>query len=213
MFTSRVVRNAAVVMLVVTLSSCARMAWWRSEASSPVVQDKEVAASAEVPSRPSESDRESALRASVQTYMEQNSGDENRLLRYRPYFYKEYSVYPESAESADVSITETDTRLRPYLATVKLQKVRYATRLHRERGEAQSDSNFLRDTGVETLSYEYRGEQWHKVGSLFVAEKTEELVAGEWQALEEKPQRTVAAEEEQAQGWFSRIWNGVTGRY
>lgn len=213
MIISRVVRNVAVVVLVVTMSSCARMAWWRSDASGPVVEGPHASAPAEAMVRPSESDRESALRASVQTYMERNSGDENRLVRYRPYFYKEYSVYPKSADSADVTITETDTRLRPYLATVKVPKVRYATRLHRERGEAQSDSNFLRDTGVETLSYEYRGEQWHKTGSLFVAEKTEELVAGEWQALEEKPQRTVAAEEEQAQGWLSRIWNGVTGRY
>jgi hypothetical protein len=129
-----------------------------------------------------------------------------------PYYSKEYSIYPGGVESAEIGITETDSRLRPYVATVKLERQRYTTRLHRERGEAEADADFIRETGTETLTYEWRGNDWMKVGSLFVAQLSEQQVDGQWAPIQETEKRTVATEEEAAEGgWFSRMASKLTG--
>jgi hypothetical protein len=92
-----------------------------------------------------------------------------------------------------------------------MRMLRYATRMHRKRDQAQADGNFLRDTGAQTISYELRNGKWWRAGSLFVAEKTEEYVSGEWVPVQEEVQRTVAAEEENA-NWFNRTWSAITGK-
>jgi len=85
--------------------------------------------------------------------------------------------------------------------------------LHRKRGEAEQDANFLRDTGSETDTYELRNGKWVRVGSMFVATKSEENVNGEWLPVNETVKRTVAAEEQKARGgWFKRTWASVTGQ-
>jgi len=127
----------------------------------------------------------------------------------RPYFFKEYSVYPDGADEFDADIRETESRTAPVVANVTLEKQRFATRLHRKRAEAAADENFLRDTGVETMTFEWRGGQWKRVGTLFVAEKTEEYVNGEWVPPQEEIQRTVA--EEERPGWWGRTWGKITG--
>jgi hypothetical protein len=136
----------------------------------------------------------------------------NKVIRRNPYLYKEYSVYPDGANNLKVILQEKEARSTPYIADVTVAKQRFSTRLHRKRGEAENDSNFLRDTGTETVTYELRNHKWMRVGSLFVAQKTEENVNGEWVPIKETAKRTVPAEEEKARGWFKRTWSKITGR-
>jgi hypothetical protein len=199
-------------MVALATASCARLGlddwrWGRGDKSEPA------AAAVEAPAAPvvSEADREALLREAVREHVAANSGDQAKLVRRRPYFYKEYSVYPGGAEAARVNITETDSRLKPYIASVELDKQRFATRLHRERGEAEADNDFLRDTGTEKLSYEWRGGHWERAGSFFTAGVTEQQVNGQWEALPPTEKRTVAAEEEESQGFFKRAMSLITG--
>jgi hypothetical protein len=139
----------------------------------------------------------------------QAGSDKNSLIAKEPYYYKEYSTYPGSADDADITLRELETRAAPFIADVRLDKVRYSTRLNRDKGDARNDQNFLRDTGMETVTYELRGGYWIKVGTLFVAEKTEEYVNGEWVPTQEEVRRTVAIEREK--GWFGRTLDSITG--
>jgi hypothetical protein len=212
MKTLHVVRLIGVALLLGTSVACARLGldfWDRGSDASAArpVQESAVAAA------PESVDREALLRRAVQAYIQQTSGDQNRLIRRRPYYYKEYSVYPGGAESAELNITETDSQLTPYIATVRLEKQRYATRLHRDRDEAVADTNFIRDTGTQTLHYEWRGNRWVPGDSLFVAQVSEEQVNGQWTPRDETAERTVAAEEEQAEGGIlNRVWSLIGGR-
>lgn len=179
--------------------------------------EKSTPSATATPSDPvtSQTDQEAKLLDAVQSFVRAQGGDASgagsRLTRKTPYYFKEYSVYPDGADPLDVDVLESDSKTVPYRAQVKLNKQRFATRMHRKRDEAVADSNFLRDTGTETLSFELRGNRWHKVGSLFVAEKTEENVNGEWVPAQEEVQRTVAAEEQQ-ESWWTRAWSAISGR-
>ncbi|MCF6284419.1 MAG: hypothetical protein L3K26_04445 [Candidatus Hydrogenedentes bacterium] len=203
----------SVLLLAVGLaSSCATVRSWRGGAS-----DKGAAVQAEesMDSNPSASELEASLLRLVQRRAAEveadSSNNQGRVIRKRPYYFKEYSSYQSEARASDVVLTETESRTAPYIADVKLEKIRHATRLHRSREEARLDNDFLRDTGVETLSYEFRNGHWTRVGSFFLAEKTEEQVNGEWVTVQRMLQRTVAAEEPE-KGWFARSWSRVTGR-
>lgn len=208
----RMVCGLGLVLVALATASCARFGLgdlWPGgrdkEAPGPQAQAPAGSEAAPAPVAASEADREALLRQAIAEHIAANSGDETRMVRRRPYFYKEYSVYSEGPDAARVTVTETDSRLTPYLASVEIDKQRFATRLHRERDEAVADRNFLRDTGTETLSYEWRGGHWEKVGSLFVAGATEEQINGQWVAVQEPEQRTVAAEEEESQGLLGRV--------
>ncbi len=135
-----------------------------------------------------------------------------KLIFRKPYFYKEYDVFPDGPGKFQLVVQEKESRSTPYVADVSLAKIRYATHLHRKRAEAEQDTSFLRDTGSEVMTYELRNGKWTEVGSMFVAQKSEENVNGEWLPVKETAKRTVAAEEEKAQGWFGRFWSKVTGR-
>lgn len=160
-------------------------------------------------------DREAKLRKLVKAHIERETraADVHRdtVARRKPYFSKEYCTYPDGPEGFALLIQEQEGRSVPCIADVTMAKVRFATRYHRKRVAAEGDTNFLRDTGTETITYELRNGRWTRVGSLFVAEKTEENVNGEWAPVEETVKRTVAAEEPQP-GWLSRTWSKITGR-
>ncbi len=162
----------------------------------------------------SREDYEKVLRETVERHLEvaQRNREEQKqaIQRAKPYYFKEYSVYPNGMADADIEYKETESRTRRVIAEVTVDKVRYATRLHRKREDARQDENFFRDTGVETLTYELRSGRWRRVGSLFVAEKTEEFVNGEWVPRREEVERVLEAEE--GKGWFGRMWSTVTGR-
>lgn len=166
--------------------------------------------------RPSVSDHKSALRDLVSIRIKdvtKNAVEQRAVLvKRKPYFYREYEVYPDGPDRFDVTTQERESRTTPLIADVVLAKQRFVTRLHRNRKKAQSDTNFLRDTGTETITYELRNGGWVRVGSLFVASESEENVNGEWVPLEETAKRTVAAEEEKSKGWFGRTWSKIVGR-
>ena len=161
-------------------------------------------------------DREARLREAVEAYIQstgQASSDATGKLQHKnPYYFKEYYLYPNGAAQAATDIQETESRTVPYRASVKVDKQRFSTKLHRKREEAAADANYARDTGKETLTFEMRNGRWYRAGSLFVAEKTEEFVNGEWVPAQEEVERTVAAEEEQSESWWQRAWSTVTGR-
>jgi len=192
------------------LSSCATVKGWRgsNQDASPTVTEATMDESA------SESELEAELLQLVKQHVaeveEDSSSNQSRIIRKRPYYFKEYSNYPAAATPLEVVLTETESRTAPYVADVKLEKVRYATRLHRSREQARLDGGFLRDTGSETLSYELRSGRWTRVGSFFLAEKTEEQVNGDWVVVQRMLQRTVQAEEPE-KGWFARSWSRLTG--
>ena len=160
-------------------------------------------------------DAEAKLRKLVKAHIERETraADVQRdtVVRRKPYFSKEYCVYPDGPEGFRLLIQGQEGRSVPSIADVTMAKVRFATRYHRKRVAAEGDTNFLRDTGTKTITYKLRNGRWTRVGSLFVAEKTEENVNGEWVPVEETVKRTVAAEEPQP-GWLSRTWSKVTGR-
>jgi len=201
----------ALVALVFALCSCSHFGGHsaRADAGSRVA-DKPVQA------QPSVSDYKSALRELVSARIQSATKDavEQRavLIKRKPYFYKEYEVYPEGSDRFDVTIQERESRNIPLIADVAIDKQRFATRFHRKRQEAQNDMKFLRDTGTETITYELQGGRWVRVGSLFVASKSEEKVNGEWVPVKETQSRTVAGEQGEPKGWFGRTWSKIVGK-
>ncbi|MDZ4861608.1 MAG: hypothetical protein SGI88_21755 [Candidatus Hydrogenedentes bacterium] len=161
-------------------------------------------------------DREARLREAVNNYIQStgqaSSEAGSKLVHMRPYFFKEYYLYPAGSAEAVIDMQETESRTVPYRAQVTIRKQRFATKMHRKREEATADSNYFRDTGAETQTFEMRNGRWYRAGSLFVAELTEENVNGEWVPAQEEVERTVAAEEEGSESWWQRAWSTVTGR-
>ncbi len=157
-------------------------------------------------------DHEADLRRIMKRQMEEaaraGEGDRHAPIRRKPYFFKEYSRYTDPSDIS-VVLQKTESKSRPYVADVTVAKERFSTRLHRKRGEALRDEAFIRDSGTESNTYELRNTRWVRVGGVFIAEKTEENINGEWVPLREEVRRTVAAEERK--GWFRRQWNKLTG--
>ncbi|HUW61447.1 MAG TPA: hypothetical protein VMZ06_10610 [Candidatus Bathyarchaeia archaeon] len=161
----------------------------------------------------SDSDRAAALLKTVQQSIDsanrRGAGQRDAVVQRKPYFFKAYDVYSGNAEDAKIVIQEKDSHSLPYVADVTLEKQRFATRLHRKRMDAERDSSFLRETGTETVTYEYRNGKWKRAGSLFVAEKKEEQVNGEWAAVKEEPKPAIKSEG--TRGWLGRAWSAITG--
>lgn len=194
----------------VELQGCATVRNWtgRGGDDTPPVLAAEEAA----PVAGSE-DPETSLRRTVEREVaamdHASKAEPNQLVRRRPYWQKEYVEYPENTSNLRIDIQETESRTRPYIADVKLSKIRYATRLQRDRGVAANDTNFLRHTGEETLTYEYRSGRWVRVGSLFVADSTEEKLGDSWQQVQEQPEQMTP--EEPKRGVFNRALSFITG--
>lgn len=101
----------------------------------------------------------------------------------KPYYFKEYADYPEGTEAFVVTFHETESRTTPYYAELTIPKIRYSTRLHKSRRDAERDTRFFRDSGAETVSYELRAGRWRRIGSMFISESRQEQVGGEWRAI------------------------------
>lgn len=207
-----ITRVAGIVLVFVaaaTLCSCSifRHDQAKGEAVAPVVAS---AAAAPV----SDSDREAALLKTVQQNIDEanQQGNDQRgsVIQRKPFFFKAYDVYSGSAKDAKVVIQEKDSHSLPYVADVTLDKQRFATKLYRKRAEAEADSSFRRETGSETVTYEFRNGKWKRAGSLFVADKTEEQVNGNWAAVKEEP-KPAAIKTEQTRGWLGRAWSFISG--
>lgn len=201
----RVLTWCGVSVLVLGLTGCATMRDLFGRDPKP---DKGAAA-ADVAVKSSASDHEARLRAVVEASIASADTDPD-FVKSAPYFYQEYEVYPSGTSNYDLVLTEKDSRTVPYMGEVKLPKIRYATKLHRNRGDAREDTNFLRETGTETRSYELRYGDWVFVGSLFQVEKKEEQINGEWVPAQEEVAKAIS--EESGQGWLGRTWSWITGR-
>ena len=204
--------HGLVIVGLVSLSSCATVRGWRGGDGDGGAVAPQAAAALDVAVTEAESTAQ--LVRLVDAHIEQATADsrnnQDRIIRKRPYFFKEYNEYPGTAADAEIELTATDSRTSPFIADVELDRLRYATRYHRNREDARLDRSFLRDTGTETLTYELRNGRWTRVGSFFLAESTEEQVNGEWVSVQRVLQRTVETEEPE-QGWFGRTWSRVTG--
>jgi len=206
---SRTFAAAAMAMFCLATASCAHFGG----------KDKKSGDAASVaeatPAPKTEADFKSELvgvvNAMTKEANEATDDQRGRVIRRKPYFYREYSVYGPTDDDG-ILLQQKEKKSSPYIADVVLKKERFATRLHRKRGEAQADANFLRDTGTETITYEWRSGQWVRTGSIFVADKSEENVNGEWLPVKETVKRTVAAEEEKSEGFLKRFWYTITGR-
>ena len=126
------------------------------------------------------------------------------VIRRKPYYFKEYAEYPEGSSNLDITLYETESRSAPFRADVSYAKVRYATRLQRRRESARTDENFLRHTGRETQAFELRNGRWVRLGSTFVAERTEQKVDNVWTPVVERTDTFV--EEDEEPGFFGRIF-------
>ena len=152
-----------------------------------------------------------AVQRNLDAVAQRSVADRARVIRRKPYWYKTYSEYGDIPVAGDLDIQDSVSRTVPYRADVRVKKVRFATQLRQTRDAARLDTHFIRDTGEEIMSYEFRSGQWHRVGSLFVAEKSEEELDGEWIAVRRAEPRTLSEVEEQA-GWFKGLRNRLPWR-
>lgn len=161
---------------------------------------------------PTMADNEAELRRVVESDLTAAAQEKKDVIeRRRPYYFKEYGEYPDPT-NLKVSMEEKDSRVVPYEAEVIVPKIRFATKLHREREAAAADDHYYRGTGLETLTYQYRGEHWVRAGSLFVADKVEENVNGEWLPVVENLESTIATEEPSSDGWLGHAWSALVGK-
>ncbi|NLV44195.1 MAG: hypothetical protein GXY07_06825 [Candidatus Hydrogenedentes bacterium] len=188
------------LLIVVFTVGCAR-----NRSSAPLFTDSEFSATQE--------DAQERLREIIsQQVASESQAGEGRVvpvIHRRPYYFKEYSVYPDGPEAFEIEFRENDSRTRPLIAEVKLNKVRYSTQMHRKEGRAAADNNFYRDSGEELLVYEWHNGRWTRTGAIFNAQTTEEQVNGQWVPHKEETVR-VNPEEEQ-RGWFGRMWERIRG--
>lgn len=199
-------RLGAIVLIPLALVSCQHF-----KRGGPVPEELAQADGA-VREPLSSEELESALLEKVWAYIEaahETQEERRRQVRYeRPFYFREYAEYPEGIDPVTTEIEPTDSRITPYTATVEIPRTRFSTRMHRSAEAARQDSNFFRSIGAERLSYELRNNRWVKTGSLFVAERTEENVDGEWRPVQEV---AVRSPEPEPPGWLRRTWNTIVG--
>jgi hypothetical protein len=200
-----IVRIAVALLVISLVAGCGRMRDRRSEAPVP---NEQVAVDASA----SATVHEQEVLELAQRYIGGATGEQGKLIRRNPYFLKEYAEYTSEPGLADVRLQERQSRTVPLAADVRVQKIRFATDVHRNRDQARDDNNYFRSTGTETISFELRSGRWKRVGTLFVADETQELVDGVWTDRRE-PVVIEEYEPEDERGWFRRFWSGLTGRY
>lgn len=122
----------------------------------------------------------------------------------RPYYYREYVEYPSGVDVYSLDFTEKESRTTPMTAELEVEKVRYATPLRTSRDDARDDQDFLRSTGIDSVSYELRSGEWRPVGRLFLANATETNVDGEWKQIDE-PRRATGTLVEEPSSWWQKL--------
>jgi len=157
-----------------------------------------------------QADLEKIVRRELEAAGREADLDRVRLVRRRPYYLKECAAYPSVPETLNVEMHETESRTRPYQADVTGPKVRLSSRPHTKKEDARKDTRIFRDTGMETLTYEMRSGQWKRIGGIFVADKTEEYINGEWLPRMEEVKRTTPAEP--PKGWLKSRLLKLIGR-
>jgi len=203
-------RVLTLTLCLMLLAGCAgqgwRIKWGEPSDNAP---SAEAAEAPETATGGTEADLRQLVAREVRAEERHGSAENADVLRLRPYYVKQYVEYPGGAEAFEVVMQDTDSRTAPVKADVRLDKVRYATKLHRDRKLATADDHFVRSTGVEVITYEYRMGRWRRLGSTFVATRTEERVGGEWVAVQRDAETPKAPEA--SKGWFKRTFGFITG--
>lgn len=206
----RIVQSSILVAAALTLCACSILNWKRERVAVPAPSADSTPVEAKTRSY-----YEQRLHEEVRDRLRRSGTQEDpvkaKLVRRDPYFFKEYSVYPDGAASYSLEIKESDSRTSPYSSDVTVRKQRYSTRYHRKKEPARADSDFIRETGLETLSFKIRYGRWMEVGSLFRPELTEENINGEYVPVRPGTERLAVAEDED-RGFMRRMWSKVTGR-
>ena len=202
----------AISLLLLTsllLTSCA---WWRGDPGSPErgPGDNETRAGATTDRAQLERRLRELVAERVQFHENRTTGDGTLIFR-NPYWLKEYVTYPGGTSAMTVEIRETQSQMSPFTGTVRLDKQRFATKMYRRQDEAAADTNFLRDTGTEVLTYEFRHGRWVRIGALFTAEVTEQREGGSWVRVEPEVRADMVPRPE-PEGIFSRTWSRILGR-
>lgn len=91
----------------------------------------------------------------------------------RPYYFREYSIYPKGIESYGLEMRESDSQSTPYTARIRLPQLRYTTSFEKKKSVARGESVYREASGIETRSYELRHGHWRETGSVFVAHASE----------------------------------------
>ncbi len=167
--------------------------------------DKSGAAVSEAPtSEEYQAQLRERVEADLTAAHEKQGPDNSEVIFKRPYYYREYFEYPTGVDVYSLDFTEKESRTTPMTAELEVEKVRYATRLRTSRDEARDDGNFLRSTGIDSISYELRSGEWRPVGSLFLARTTEANVDGTWTQIDE-PRRATGSLIEEPTSWWQKL--------
>lgn len=202
MFSSVYVRCCGVIVLSLLLSSGCALSGQKDPPSASFT-DAAVGSQAEQPPE-YEAQLAESLKRDLRDAGRRPERSTEKIVFKKPYFYKEYFIYPSDEDGFTLDFTERESRTTPLSAEANIEKYRFATKMHRKREDARLDENFIRDTGNETISYELRNGRWHRLGSLYVATKTEEIIGGEWQPIVERATPLIL-EAEEPKGGLRRL--------
>ena len=142
-----------------------------------------------------------AVRSELRSANRRPDRPSTKIIFKKPYYYKEYFASPNDENEYTLEFSERESRTAPLSADMNGDRIRFATPMHRKKEDARIDENFLRATGAKTPSHEPRNGKWRRLASLYVADKTEEIVNGEWRPIREAPSRPVLEEEEPTRWW------------
>jgi len=198
-----IVFRCALLFAVICMVSCATTKTPDAAADSQTTQDDLRA------------EYEAKLQKIARRYVESQHRNRERdganVEKRKPYYLKRYSVYDDIPEMLNLELEEQDSRTRPYGGELRIARQRFYTKMHRRRKDAREDDYFYRDTGEEIISFELRSGRWRRVGSLFVAEKSEENVNGEWLPREIQVRRTYTGEPPER--WIVRKFRQIFRRH
>ena len=199
---NRMTLHITALMVLTMCTSCAYFGHKKDVSETDSTDATETIPAADV-------NHEAELRSIVTKYLEKTSesdGSKGKLRGNKPYFFREYAQYPDGSESFNLVVQEKESRTTPLVADVKLNKIRYTTELRRKKEIARRDTDFTRETGVETSTWELRQGKWRRVGSLFIVEKREQQVNNEWVEAYKPVETSVEPDRQENKSWFRRIW-------
>ena len=196
----RHVYSMFVLSMLAIIVGCAR-----DRSSQNLFKDSEFSATAE----DAQERLKAIIREEIAAASTEKDGSVVPVIYRRPYYFKEYAFYPDGPDGFEVDYRENDSRTSPLMAEVKMNKVRYSTQMYRKHDQAASDTNFFKDTGVETLVFEWNNGRWSRIGGIFDAQKTEEKIGDEWVPRKEETVRVNPDADKR--GWFGRMWERIRG--
>lgn len=159
-----IMRMVTLAVLAGVLSGCAIFGRGNSASRMPT--------SGQVNDENREEELRALIRETLAEEQQANSPQSAKLVWSRPYYFREYVVYPDGTSGYELSEVASDSKSTPYVATVTLDMERYSTRLERKRDDAAEDPTFYASSGYEKRTYELRHGRWRETGTLFIAEES-----------------------------------------